>query len=196
MTTISNEIRKDVDGTIERLEDMGDFELLLVSRDCPYCHNSVEQPSLHVAIHWATSATTYICPRCNSYYYFVGDSIYQYIPEAQLLYLPDYRKKPSRLDTITTYRSLYIRAKAFKWWEDIDLTITDHIIEGKWTMPVEVAAQMSWKDERGKAPGYCIAEEITTLAEDPDASNYEVSNLDSEAFLEGLNFLKEKGLVK
>lgn len=195
MTTITNEIRKDIDGTIERFEDMGEFELLIVSRDCPYCHSSWEQPVLHVAVH-RSGSTTYICPRCSSYYYFVGDKIYQYIPEAQLLYIPNYVKKPSRLDTIKDYRSLYHRAKAFKWWEDVDLSVTEHIIEGKWTMPVEVAAQMAWKDDRGKAPGYCIGDEIMILAEDPDASNYQIPNLNSEAFLVGLNFLRDKGLVK
>ena len=74
MTTITNEIRKDIDGTIERFEDMGEFDLLLVSRDCPYCHSSWEQPVLHVAVH-RSGSTTYICPRCSSYYYFVGDKI-------------------------------------------------------------------------------------------------------------------------
>ena len=198
MTTITNEIRKDIDGTIERFEDMGEFDLLLVSRDCPYCHGAWEQPVLHIAIHKGSGSlsTTYICPRCSSYYYFVGDKIYQYIPEAQLLYIPNYVKKPSRMDTIKDYRSLYHRAKAFKWWEDVDLEVTDHIIEGKWTMPVEVAAQMAWKDDRGKAPGYSIGDEIMILAEDPDASNYDVPKLDTESFLLGLNFLKEKGLVK
>ena len=104
MTMISNEIRRDIKGTIERIEDMGDFNLLMVLRDCPYCHSTWEQPVRHVAIHTGGN-TTYICPRCGSYYYFVGDKIYQYIPEAQLLYIPNYVKKPSRLVSYTHLRA-------------------------------------------------------------------------------------------
>jgi len=190
MIMVPSEVRKEVVGSIERFEHREDFDLLLVWRECPYCHNSIKQPVLHIAIHrGGSSGTTYICPSCGTYYYFVGDKIYQFIPEAQLLYLPNYVKKPSRLDTIKTYRNLYHRAKAFTWWEDIDLEITDDIIERKWTMPVEVAAQMMEKENTGKAPGYSVGFSLKT-------ENATRVYLDSDNFMLALSFLKERGLVE
>ena len=52
--------------------------------------------------------------------------------------------------------------------------------------------KIMYKEKTGKAPGYSIGDEIMILAEDPDASNYDVPKLDTESFLLGLNFLKEK----
>ena len=165
------------------------------SRDCPYCHNTVEQPTEHIYLDRGSNWGTYICSVCSTYYYFVGDKIYQYIPEAQFVHLDNYVKRPSRLDTIRSYRNLYYRAKEFEWYNNVRLDVTDEIIENTWTMPVEVAAQIMYKEKTGKAPGYSIAYEIKQ-DEDSGGNGFGCVNLDSEAFLEGLNFLKERGLVE
>ena len=195
MVLVSQEIRAGLKGEIEYFQDRGKFKIALVKRDCPYCLFRTEQPVMHLVIYYGTPSTCYICPDCWSHYYFVGDKVYQLVPEAQLLYLKNYLKIPSRIDTIKTYSSLYHKANDFKWFLNIDLNISDEIIEGTWTMPVEAAAQMYYKDKNGTAPGYSIGNELKILYEDPEAKDYVNIVLEMEQFVPALTFLKDKGLM-
>tara|TARA_B100000949_G_scaffold137679_1_gene121089 strand:+ start:3287 stop:3835 length:549 start_codon:yes stop_codon:yes gene_type:complete len=181
-------INREIKGEISTSFVEGDYNISFLKRECPYCWTSVEQPTEH--LYWLTAGSfgTYVCSKCSTCYYFVGDSIYQYIPEAQLVHLDSYVKRPSRLDTIRTYRNLYYRAKEFEWFNDIRLDVVDNIVENIWTMPVEVAAQMMEKEKTGKAPGYSIGFEWL-------GERDEHVPLNGDKFLEALEYLKEKELV-
>ena len=181
----STEFLNKVKGIVSFYEKGDNFDLAVVNRECPYCWTTVEQPVDHVYVTCLSLWGTYICTSCGTYYYFVGDNIYQYIPEAQLMHIPHYAKRPSRLDTLKDYKSLFYRAKAFNWFEDIRLEEID-IVDSVWTMPVEVAAQMTAKDKTGKAPGYSIGYELS--------GNTEKYSLDGEIFSKALEILREKEL--
>ena len=177
-----------IDGDISEFHDLGIFSVALVSRECPYCiYNAYEKKS-HLVTYHDILTPVYSCPECSVKYYFVGDQIYQQIPEAQLMYLPNYSKKPSRVDTIKSVGSLYRRALEWQWYLDTNLEIIDKIVDGKWTMPVEVAAQMYLKEQNGKAPGYIVAEFIK------DETNI-IPLEPGDTFRAGLDFLREGGYL-
>lgn len=175
-----------VKGVVSFHKKGDNFDIALVTRECPYCWPNVEQPVEHVYVTCLSLWGTYICSSCGTYYYILGDSIYQYIPEAQLMHVPHYAKRPSRLDTVKDYNSLFYRAKAFNWFEDINLEEIS-IVENVWTMAIEVAAQMNIKDKTGKAPGYSIGYELS--------GELDPQSLNGVKFVEALEFLKEKELV-
>ena len=183
-------IKREIYGDIEDFLERGGFDISVVTRDCPYCWNNQEQPVSHLHLNNGSMFGTYICSKCATYYYFVGDNIYQYIPEAQLVHVENYVKRPSRLDTIKTYRNLYYRAKEFEWFNVVRLDITDEIIENVWTMPVEVSAQIMEKEKSGKAPGFSVG--FLWLG-DEEKSSYP---LDGDDFMKALDFLKEEGLIR
>ena len=182
-------IKREVYGDVEYSLERGGFDVSIITRDCPYCWTSQEQPVSHLYLNTASMFGTYVCSKCATYYYFVGDNIYQYIPEAQLVHLENYVKRPSRLDTIKNYRNLYYRAKEFEWFNDIRLDVVDNIVENIWTKPVEVAAQIMEKEKTGKAPGYSIGFEWL-------GERDEHVPLNGDKFLEALEYLKNEGLIK
>ena len=184
-----NERIKNVKGYIVHVLDYGKFEAVFAMRECPYCHWSVTQPTMHMCIVRGGRSdleVTYVCPDCNSYYYFINDKTFQYVPEARLVHIKDYSRKPSRLDTIDTFNSLYLRGKSFEWFKNMNLD-SPEIIEGCWTMAVEAAGQLYEKESSGKAPGYCLGEYLNSgIVEDLVAT---------DVFQDALNTLREKDLL-
>ena len=178
-----------IEGEVVEFYELGIFGVASVYRECPYCIYDAYEKKLHLVCYHRILNPIYTCPQCSVRYYFVGDNVYQYIPEAQLMYLPNYSKAPCRVDSIKTVASLYRRAVQWQWYMDTDLEITREIVDGKWTMPIEVAAQMYLKEQNGKAPGYVVAANLR----DENVIN---PLIPSDEFRDSLEFLREGAYLK
>ncbi len=182
MTTIASPT--DIRGEI--LSHLENDELLsaVVMKYCPYCayHGQIDLTK-QVAVRVGMNNIDYTCIACSSRYYHTTvageDQVFRYVPEASLLRITQYKLHYKA----TGYQMLYNRAVSEMWFLSVD-PLMPCISYGKWTYPIEAAAQLVQKETEGKGSSFHLGAKLR--------DNSEIL-LDADLLVKGLKYLIENG---